>query len=102
MITYGDNYAIERFNFKREIRVDVHDASANNIYIYIEKKFFEQHSFNVNPFDIIVNQQYYSVVPDPRESNNITYKLIQRLQYPQEVWAVEKEAVQVVETSCKF
>ena len=48
--TLSSNQKIESFNYKKESRVEVHDDNPNNIYIYIEKQYFEQESFEMNPF----------------------------------------------------
>lgn len=68
--TYGENKAIESFNYLRETNRTIDNTK--NICIYIEKKFFEIDTFGMNPFDIIVKQQYYEVEPDPRKCTTLT------------------------------
>ena len=74
--TWNDNPLIELFNYARQIRFESNDSSPKNIYIYIEKKYFDQLPDNApdnyNPFDVIIAQQFYEVRPDPRECTTLS------------------------------
>ena len=72
--TWNDNPLIESFAYTRRVRFE--PTNKKNIYIYIEKKYFEQMPSNAseafNPFESIIVQQFYEVTPDPRNCTTLT------------------------------
>ena len=74
----GHAPVIQKFNYQRAIHhpVRIMETNVKDIHIFIEKKYFEQlptnASANFNPFEAIIQQQFYEVAPDPRECTTIT------------------------------
>ncbi|KAK8877889.1 hypothetical protein M9Y10_004652, partial [Tritrichomonas musculus] len=74
LITFGSNPCLELFRSHREKRHSIkviEGFNHKNIRLYIEKEFFE-FEVKVNPFDIILQKQFYEVEPDPRKCTTIT------------------------------
>ncbi len=75
MSVYGDNPCLELFNYRRGKRRVFQKLELNvspNIYIFIDKKLFVQESYGLNPFNVILQQQFYEVEPDPRNCTTLT------------------------------
>lgn len=75
--TWNDNPLIESFNYIRQVRYDSDEAVPKNIYIYIQKQYFDQlpdkaSSESYNPFETIIAQQFYEVRPDPRDCTTLS------------------------------
>ena len=51
------------------------EPTNKNIYIYIDKDYFNQYPTNAdneyNPFEVIIEQQFYEVTPDPRDCTTL-------------------------------
>ena len=73
----GEYPVIDAFNYQRAIHhpIRIIETNIKDINIFIEKKYFEQlpanPSPNFNPFEVIIQQQFYEVEPDPRGCTTI-------------------------------